>query len=123
MGIDTPLMQWRSYSGEEVEPVREYPGKALLLEPFEDFIGLIFVLTDSVVFRIKRLFGRGSTDPDNAPTGFFSMLNILRKDYLGPHARAYMPQFRHALSDPMVFLLKSWAVLRYELSQLRRSGL
>lgn len=123
MGIDTPLMQWRSYHGEPVEPIREYPGKALLLEPFEDFIGLLFVLTDSVAFRIRKLFGRGSTDPDSEPTGFFRMLNILRKDYFGTHEKAFMPQFRYALSDPMVFLLKSWAVLRYELGQLRRSGL
>ncbi len=57
------------------------------------------------------------------PASIFESLSILRRDYFGPHRKVYMPQFRYALSDPMVFGLKSWAVLRYELNQLRRVGI
>ena len=46
MGIDTPLMYLRSFRGEPVEPVKDYPDAALLLEPFEDFFGLFFNLAD-----------------------------------------------------------------------------
>lgn len=123
MGIDTPLMQLRSYRGETVAPVENYPGEALLLEPFEDFIGLLFIFFDRLAYRFGRLLGRKPTDPESEPTGFFEMLGTLRQDYFGPQKKAFMPQFRYALSDPMVFILKAWAVLKYELSQLRRAGI
>jgi len=123
MGIDVPLMQVRSYRGERVKPIEDYPDEALLLEPFEDFIGLIFALADSAIYQCRRLLGRRTTDADSAPAGIIETLRVLRKDYFGPQKRAYMPQFRYALSDPMVFVRKAWAVLKFELSQLRRAGI
>lgn len=123
MGINVPLMQWRSYNGEHVPPVEEYPQQALLLEPFEDFIGLLFILADRVAYPFRRLLGRKPVDPDHMPPRFIETLRILRKDYLGPHKIVFMPQFRYALSDPLVFIAKAWAVLRYELSQFRRAGI
>jgi predicted ATP-grasp superfamily ATP-dependent carboligase len=123
MGINLPLMQLRSFQGETLEPVKDYPNEAIMLEPFEDFIGLIFIVADRIAFTFRRLLGRKKTDSGDIPVGVFEMINTLRKDYFGPHKKAYMPQFRYALSDPMVFIMKSWAVLRYELSQIRRAGI
>lgn len=123
MGINTPLMYLRSFNGEKVEPVRDYPGATLLLEPFEDFIGLLFALLDRGAWRVRRLFGRGTTDPAGIPASVPQTFRNLKKDYIGRHEKAYMPQFRYGLRDPMVFLLKSWAVLRFELSQLKRIGI
>lgn len=123
MGINTPLMYWQSFQDEQVEPVEDYPNEALMLEPFEDFFGFFFNVGDRMAYRVKRLFGRQTTDPESIPVSVFSAFNTLRKDYFGPHKKAFMPQFRYALSDPMVFLMKSWAVLRYEVSQLRRAGI
>ncbi len=123
MGINTPLMYLRSFRGEIVEPIIDYPDEALMLEPFEDFFGLFFNVADRSAYQFQRLFGKKTTDPDNVPASFFQTLNTLRRDYFGPHRKAYMPQFRYAFSDPMVFVLKTWAVLRYELNQLRRAGI
>jgi predicted ATP-grasp superfamily ATP-dependent carboligase len=123
LGIDTPLMYLRSFQGESVEPVREYPGETLMLEPIEDFFGLFFNVIDRIVYQFGRLLGRRTTDPDAVPASIFNTLSTLKKDYIGPHSKAYMPQFRYALKDPLVFILKCWAVLRYELSQLRRAGI
>ncbi len=123
MGINTPLMYLRSFNGEKVEAVSDYPDKALLLEPFEDFIGLFFSLLDRAAWRVCRLFGRGTTDPAGIPASVPETFRNLKNDYIGSHAKVYMPQFRHGLRDPMVFLLKSWAVLRFELSQLKRIGI
>jgi len=123
MGINTPLMQLRSYRGEAVEPVKDYPEQALMLEPFEDFIGLMFNFADRTAYQLRRLLGLKTTDPDNVPDSIYVTLRTLFKDYRGPHKKAYMPQFRYALSDPLVFLMKAWAVLKFELSQLRRAGI
>lgn len=123
MGINTPLMQLRSYRGEAVEPVKDYPEQALMLEPFEDFIGLMFNFADRTAYQLRRLLGLKTTDPDNVPDSICVTLRTLFKDYRGPHKKAYMPQFRYALSDPLVFLMKAWAVLKFELSQLRRAGI
>ena len=123
MGIDTPLMQMHSYRGEVVEPVKNYPEQALMLEPFEDFIGLMFNFADRTAYLLRRFLGMKTTDPDNIPASFYATLNTLYKDYKGPHKKAFMPQFRYALSDPLVFLLKAWAVIKFELSQLRRAGI
>jgi predicted ATP-grasp superfamily ATP-dependent carboligase len=123
MGIDTPLMCYRSYNGEHVEAVSTYPGETLMLEPFEDFIGLFFNVFDRLAYRVRRVMGGRTTDDTAAPASIPSTLGTLRHDYFGPHDKAYMPQFRYGLSDPMVFLMKSWAVLRYELNQMRRIGI
>lgn len=123
MGINTPLMQVKSFRGEEVEAVRNYPNEALMLEPFEDFIGVIFNIADRTAYQFRRILGRQTIDPDNAPSSVFDTINTLRKDYFGSHKKAYMPQFRYALSDPMVFIMKTWAVLKFELSQFRRAGI
>lgn len=123
MGIDTPLMYLRSFRGEPVEPVKNYPDAALLLEPFEDFFGLFFNLADRGAYQVQRLLGKKSSDADAVPASVLDTLNVLWKDYFGKHRKMYMPQFRYGLSDPMVFLLKSWAVLRYELKQLKRIGI
>jgi len=123
MGINTPLMYLRSFRGESVEPVRNYPASALMLEPFEDFFGLFFQIADRGAYLIRRLLGGGPTDPTAEPVGILNAVRTLRRDYFGTHRKVYMPQFRYALSDPMVFLLKSWAVLHYELKQLKRIGI
>ncbi len=123
MGINTPLMYLRSFQGEQVEPVTDYPDEALMLEPFEDFFGLFFNIIDRGAYQLGRLVGRKTTDPESAPVSVIETLNTLRNDYFGSHSKAYMPQFRYALSDPLVFILKSWAVLHYELNQLRRAGI
>lgn len=123
MGIDLPLMCYRSYIGEDVAPVRDYPPEALMLEPFEDFFGLFFSVLDRAAYRVRSLIGRRTTDDSAAPASIPSVLGTLRRDYFGPHEKAYMPQFRYGLSDPMVFLAKSWAVLRFEINQWRRIGI
>lgn len=123
MGINTPLMCYRGYCGEDVEPVRDYPDGTLLLEPFEDFIGLFFNVLDRSAYRLGRMMGRKTTDESAAPASVRSTLSTLRRDYFGSQPRAFMPQFRYGLSDPMVFLMKSWAVLRYEINQMRRAGI
>lgn len=123
MGIDLPLMYLRSFSGEPVEPVKHYPEAALMLEPFEDFFGLFFHMADRGAFLIRHLFGERPTDPAAAPASIRATLKMLKQNYFGTHRKVYMPQFRYGFSDPMVFLLKSWAVLRYELKQLKRIGI
>lgn len=123
MGINMPLMCLRSFRGESIEPVKNYPEETLMLEPIEDFFGLFFNFIDRGVYLFHRLFGRKTTDPEAVPASIYSTLKTLKKDYIGSHNKAYMPQFRYALKDPLVFILKCWAVLRYELSQLRRAGI
>jgi predicted ATP-grasp superfamily ATP-dependent carboligase len=123
MGINAPLMCLQSFGGEKVDPVSEYPDEALMLEPFEDFFGLFFNIIDRGAYQFGRLIGRRPADPESIPASVRDTLGTLRKDYFGPHQKAYMPQFRYGFSDPLVFILKSWAVLRYELNQLRRAGI
>jgi len=123
MGIDLPLMCWRSFRGDPVEPVQDYPGEALMLEPFEDFFGLFFQVADRAAYRLRRRLGKNVTDPEAVPVSLATALNALKQEYFSARRKVYIPQFRYGLSDPMVFLLKSWAVLRYELKQLRRAGI
>ncbi|MGD8358836.1 MAG: ATP-grasp domain-containing protein [Lysobacterales bacterium] len=123
MGIDMPWMFYRDWKGESVDPIVDYPGETLLLEPFEDFFGLLFNVADRLMYRLRRLSGHATFDADAAPVSLSESFRTLRENYTGQHPKAFMPQFRYGLSDPMVFLLKSWAVLHYELRQLRRAGL
>jgi hypothetical protein len=123
MGINLPLLQLHSFQGKPVEPVTDYPGEALMLEPAEDFIGVLFKLIDRGAFQVGRLLGRRTIDPESIPASVFDMVSALSRDYFGQHRKVYSPQFRHALTDPMVFILKCWAVLRYELNQLKRAGI
>ena len=82
-----------------------------------------FNLADRGAYHVQRLLGKKSGDADAVPASVLDTLDALRRDYFGKHRKVYMPQFRCGLGDPMVFLLKSWAVLRYELKQLKRIGI
>ena len=123
MGIDLPLMYLRSFRGEPVDPVKDYPDTALMLEPCEDFFGFFFHMADRGAYQIQRLLGKSPTDPAAVPASIFTKFKTLKRDYCGKHRKVYQPQFRYALSDPMVLLLNCWAVLRQELSQLKRIGI
>lgn len=111
LGINEPLMTLKIGRGEHVEPITDYPLDYTLLEPIEDFTGLVIELLDLLVYRIRTtMMRKKGMDPAAPPLGVASLVKAYGGPYFAPKKR-YSPYVRYALSDPLPTIIWTSKVL------------